>query len=267
MSTTARELHDELRRVVANPDAQAAERVGAFEAYFRQACVEGNSPDALSNRSPDEVERFWSRTVPGPDGHTYWTGGKSFKRNDGRQRVPRRWVWEHTTGDKLAPTTDVFTSCGEQSCVTFAHLTVGRSTSRQWYRDETIIGRLQVFAMRLGRTPSRNEWRVERLLPTDTVVARRFGSWSRFVRAAGLPPYVSQQEHEATYDDATLVQGLRELAALLGHPPTSQDWQRHRDWAKSRGYPTDRKTIQRRIGNAPGRGSWDRALKRAGVIE
>ena len=127
-----------------------------WERRFREEVAAGRSPDALSRYSHDEAERFWSRTVPGPDGHTYWIGGKEFRRNDGSHVVPRRWVWRNTHGP-IPARRMVYTTCGEPRCVTLGHLAAEDRSGRQ-FTDEQLIGAGQVAALRRGRAPSLRWW-------------------------------------------------------------------------------------------------------------
>ena len=162
-----------------------ARLVQEFEARFRELAAQGRPPDALRQRSPIESERFWARTVPGPDGHTYWTGGRVFTRNDGSTIRPARWVWTQTRGP-VSRRAMVFPTCGESRCVTLDHLDHDVDP-RHAYSDEALIGAGQVATMRRGRPPSLKWWEANIKRPNRKTIIRRFGSWARFLAAIGHP--------------------------------------------------------------------------------
>lgn len=270
MSATAAQLRDELLAVRADPTASNGRRVNAWEAWVRQSNAEGHLPDALRRFCEDEVERFWSYTIPGPSGHTYWDGPQAFIRNGGRSQRPQRWVWEQRHGP-FPSTTDVWAACGEANCVTPEHLEAGRAVSRYAFSDDAIIGAAQVAGMRLGHPPGSAWWR-RNARPEPKVIIQRFGSWERFLRAAGFDAkaverHMAGRGRVITYDEQQLVEALRALAAKIGHTPSSEDWYRHRDWARAHGYPRSPNTFRERIGGGTwrGGGSWIAALKRAGL--
>lgn len=228
-----------------------------YSAWFNAASRAGNRPDALRIYSPDEAERFWARTVPGPDGHTYWTGPAEFTRNAGavpHDVRPRRWVWAREHGP-IPTTTDVWTTCGEKNCVTLGHLAAGRTDRRLWFRDEQMLGRIQVVALQLGHTPTSNEWVALGEHPTLNVYKTRFGGWPKACRAAGVAPPGNER---GRVNEETCGTALRALAAHLGHAPSREDYRRERDWLASRGHPTSPATIRKRFAFP-----WAQALKKA----
>jgi Homing endonuclease associated repeat len=166
---------------VAVPGAAAA-----FERRFREEVAAGRSPDALRRYTEDEVERFWSRTIAGLDGHVYWDGPRDgFICNDGRKRMAARWVWQRRHGGaQLTRDVSVVAVCGERNCIAPGHLALVVRARR--YTDEQAIGAAQVWAMRNGRPPSTRDWDAERLKPCRNTITARFGSWPRFLAAAGL---------------------------------------------------------------------------------
>src|SRR6266536_1357098 len=165
MSATLTELRDDFQAVrEARREGRAInvqQRV-AFERYFRAAAAADQPLDALSRRSANEVERFWAQTIPGVDGHIYWDGPQSFRRNDGKCRRPQRWVWEQHYRRPLSRYIDVWTTCGEKNCIAALHLAAGRNDARRRYTDEQLLGYLQVAAMRLGHTPRAQWWEKQR---------------------------------------------------------------------------------------------------------
>jgi hypothetical protein len=161
-----------------------ARLVNEWEARFRELAAQGRPPDALRQHSLDESERFWANTVPGPDGHTYWTGGKEFRRNTGVGITPQRWVWKRAHGD-ISNRVSVFPTCGERHCVTLDHLDAAPLHDRRHYTDDQLIGAGQVAAMRLGRMPGMAWWDAHIKSPNRKTILRRFGSWPRFRRLVG----------------------------------------------------------------------------------
>lgn len=181
-----RELRAEWRRVREQHGRRSERTREAFETLFRAAIASGRPLDMLRRHSPDEQERFFARTVPGDDEHVYWDGAKDgFRTNDGRRRKPVRWWWAHL-GRPLVQTDDLIPTCDAVGCIHPDHHRRGRSERRQWYSDTAMIGRLQVEAMRLGRAPTTEHWRAAGLNPVTGVYKRRFGSWAKALRAAGL---------------------------------------------------------------------------------
>lgn len=232
-----------------------ARRVQEFERRFREAAAAGNPPDALWRFTSDEVERFWSRVIPGLDGHCYWNGGHVFRRNDDRYRKPARWVWEQAYGP-LESTVAVRSFCGEPNCVTPEHLEI---VPRHTVNLREAIGRVQVVALQLGHPPAATWWKRRKMLPNVGTIQSRFGGWAEFLRAAGLDP-AAVPRPEAKYSERTLIEGLRLLARRLGRAPAGLDWNRNRDWLRELGYPSELKTVKRGLG-----GTWAEALRRAGL--
>ena len=111
--------YHELRDAGASP----MRRREAYNDWFRQSCREGRRPSALRTNSPDETERFWAWTVPGPDGHVYWTGPQSFRKNNTTQCRPQRWTWAKS-GRPLNAYIEIANTCGEPNCVTVEHMRV-----------------------------------------------------------------------------------------------------------------------------------------------
>lgn len=249
MSVTAFELKTAMREARETGESPLR-RMLAFEAWFAQACREGHPPDILRRSSPIESERFWARTVPGPDGHLYWTGGHDFWRNateTPRSCRPARWVWIREHGP--LPTTDsVIPTCGEPHCVALEHLKCERREGLPAFvPDDRLIGRLQVVAMELGRTPSSRDWVNRGEKPTVFCYQRRWGSWAAAIASAGLPPVIHRMIAERVSPERAL-NSLRAAIADLGHVPLRDEY---RDWCRAD--PDNRvshETIKRRFGMA-----------------
>ena len=230
----------------------------AYERWFNQACADGEPPDQLRRYIADEVERFFARTIQGPDGHVYWDGKAAmpFRRNDGTDRKATWWWWDRVHGPagrgRLDPT------CGERHRINPEHLVFipwSEVGGRDHFSDARILGSLQVVAMRLGHSPTTTEYTAVRAHPVVRIIAARFGGWRRALAAAGLPPPpVSPHSVVAvakwTLDDC--LDALRAGAAEFGGPPSTIWWDhQHRK--------PSRKAIIARFG------SWSEALRKAGV--
>lgn len=233
-------------RELRDAGASAMVRREAYNDWFRQCCAEGRNPSALRIHSPEEAERFWAQTVPGPDGHIYWTGAKIFRTNSGFKTTPRRWAWARTHGS-LSPYTEIENVCGEGNCVNVEHMRIRpRAERRVRFSDDRAIGALQVLALRLGRTPARTDWDAADLPVGATAMQGRFGSWSAFCRKAGLEP----QRASYSLDPATCLEAIRTLTDYLGHPPTQREWKEHHGWLRERGYPTSPNSLKNKLGGS-----------------
>lgn len=158
-----------------------------FEQRFRGAIADGRSPDSLCQFDTDEARRFLSLCAEGAD-HTYWIGPKTgFRDNDRRKRQPRRYAYSLLHGP-IDRWVDVWSTCGERTCIRPTHLEAGRSEARRKWTEERMIGALQVIAMRLGHAPSYMEWERARYNPDMRIIRQRFGNYKGYLRAAGLDP-------------------------------------------------------------------------------
>lgn len=222
--------------------ASAMVRREAYNDWFRQCCKEGRNPSALRIHSPEEVERFWAQTVPGPDGHVYWTGPKTFLTNDGSRKKPQRWAWQ-ASGRALELWTEIDNVCGEPHCVNPEHMRERpRGERRVRLPDERAFGAVQALALRLGHTPSPSEWNDAALRVTAGALERRFGSWGGFCRRAGL-----DWKHPTATDADTCIEAIQALAAKLGEAPNRRTWEANGGWLRERGYPTSATTIRQKL--------------------
>lgn len=216
----------------------------AYNEWFTRCCNDGVPPDALSMYSPDEAERFWARTVSGPDGHIYWVGGLEFKRNDGKERRPQRWAWSKAHGE-LDPMQEIANTCGEANCVNAEHMRLkDRGESRVRFPDHKAFNALKVIALQQGRTPSALDWDTAKPGITSQALIMRFGKWSTFVQRAGLVPRAVQEKATREQCEAAVLA----MAERLGRRPNSGDWDREREWLRENGHPTSSNTISKRIG-------------------
>ncbi len=196
--------------------------------------------------------------IAGIDGHNYWGGPQRFSLDNGRQRHPRWWWYEHLHG-KL-PRGSLKPVCGELHCITPTHQRfVDWFEVRRLYTDEQLIGAVQVMAMRVGYSPTSREYNAQRGRgPTAQIIGQRFGSWGRALKAAGCKPV--QKKNYSSADQC--VAGLRFVAGLIGHPPNTGDYERHETQLREQGLPVTVGTIRKHL--AP---TWAEALENAGLVE
>lgn len=105
-----------------------------------------------------------------------------------------------------------------------ASVDAGRRPRRpaSWSDDE-ILAALRAWAIRHGRAPNSYEWKPgspDR--PSSICVRRRFGSWDRALKRAGLKPNGRRQGRYWTEEEIVLA--LRAWASRHGRAPRSQDW-------------------------------------------
>lgn len=239
------ELH-RVRDVYSRGSSQANE---AFNALCVAAAAAGHPLSALRRHSRVESERFFARTIPGPDGHVYWDGGKTFARNDGTVTVPRRWWWSHIHG-RLDPLDGVvMPTCGDRACINPDHCAKeSRGVNRRHHSDLALVGMVQVVAMRLGRVPTTREWDTLNLGVTYQAVSLRFGTWVTFLRSAGLtpPPRIT---HVTLADCVATVRAAR---AILGRWPMSYaDLHTVKPQLKAAGHVVRDQTLYKHLGHWP----------------
>lgn len=236
--------------------AHRRESAPAYERWFAQACAEGRPPDALLLDSGSDSERFFARTIPGPDGHTYWAlKSFLFALNGGGHRHARWWWYERANGPQ--PRGTLGATCGESHCITPEHQRfVPWSEAQRRFTDEQMIGALQVVALRLGHTPTAVEYQRELGKPSREIISIRFGGWENAVRAAGLEPSPASVHRRGPED---CIAALRHLADYLGHPPTDTEFRQHGAVLRAAGLPPSSTTIRLYLGG------WKQALKKAGL--
>jgi hypothetical protein len=102
---------------------------------------------------------------------------------------------------------------------------------RKLYDRDTLLGHLRDLAERLGRTPTREDLKT-RDGPRGGTYYRRFGSFPRALREAGLEPGHGPRGYEQT----ELLDILRQLAAEVGHAPRAYEADTHPDVPTARTY-------------------------------
>ncbi len=252
---TAAELLSEYR-LMRDAGTGKARLANAYQRYFRQAVAEGNPPDSLQRLTGTEPERFFPQLIAGLDGHNYWDGAATFRLDAGGVRNPRWWWYEHLHGKQ--PKGALSSVCGERHCITPNHQQfVDWSALRRRYTDEQLLGSMQVVAMRLGYTPTKNEYDALRGRgPTSTIIGQRFGSWKRALRAAGIAARPKPQGWTAEQ----CIEGLRFVTKLHGQPPRNNHYRAYAAQLGARNLPSATATILHHLGP-----TWDDALKKAGL--
>ncbi len=93
------------------------------------------------------------------------------------------------------------------------------------WSDQEIIAALQEWAARHGQPPNSCEWITgspDR--PGSLCVRRRFGSWERALKRAGLRPNARAQHR--FWSDAEILAALRAWTKRHGRAPKANDWTR-----------------------------------------
>lgn len=253
-----RELRADLEQAKQIYGRRSSQALAAFQRLMTWSYEIGEPLDGLRQHTGDEIERFFAFTIHGPDGHVYWIGPNVFKRNDRSTRLPIRWWWEHRNGE-IAQKDSVVSFCGERTCINPEHaLFLDASASRRRYTDEAMIGALQVYALRIGKTPTTDEWQQARLAPSMGSYVNRFGSWRNAIRAAGLPPTAIGGQNKASPEK--MIEVLQVLRTYLNRWPSTTDFNRPdvRRFLDSRGLPKARMNVYNHLG------SWAEALRKAG---
>lgn len=248
MSATLHELRTNLTTVRETHGRRSSQAEQAFSELVRTAADNGTPLDGLRHHTANEVERFFSWTIPGIDGHVYWDGPKNFTRNDKRTRTPLRWWWQHRYGN-LADSDDLVLKCGEANCVNPEHAAKERVRGVALrYSDESMLGGLQVLAARLGHSPTTREWDHGGRKPSSTTLIHRFGAWENALSAAGLA-MTTNAFKRATPE--RVLEAIRFARDLVGHWPSWDEYVSCRDQLKAAGLPSTITAAMRIYGSYP----------------
>lgn len=253
-TTNLRELKAELDRVRAVYGRGSSQGAEAYNRLSHEAGKQGHPLDELRRHARDEAERFFAQVVPGPDGHHYWDGPRTFRRNDGHLRAPARWWWAHEHGPITTSTLRVIRTCDDTRCISPGHAKLEHMTAAQRHSDEQLLGALQVVAMRIGHTPNGNEFVRNGGRPTQSIYVSRFGSWENACRAAHLPAPTIRPNYSGP--DGCIA-ALRYLHERLGRWPSTIDLGEHRRELQDRGLPAGETTFRTHLG------LWREAIKAA----
>ena len=215
-------LRAEWRLMVDTYGRRSSHAAEAFEHLLKTSVRVGEPIDGLRHTVRDEVARFFSQVIPGPEKHCYWIGSKyGFLRNDRKSRVPRKWWWEHLHG--VQPTNfDVVATCGDEACINPDHCRGGVGLRHQRYAEEEMLRLLRERASRLGRAPRIKEWDEWRWSPGTFVYRHRFGSWDKALIAAGLTPSFGGEGTKATLELCLL--SVKAAKDVLGRWPNYNEF-------------------------------------------
>jgi hypothetical protein len=223
----------------------------AWNLYFNESERLGYSLTALEEYSPDEEVRFFSRVVWGIDGHAYWTGPRVFAMNGGRSRMPRRWWWERENQTQLKNQVRIWPTCGQAHCIAPTHNVAGAPGPGRRWTDTELIGKLQAYALKHGRSPSRKDWAKAGFEPTTGGFLYYFGSWNKALVSAGL----ELNRNDYTAEDC--LKAIRFARQKLGHWPSHDEFIGLSRELNSRGLPGSMHSIRRN------HGSWMNAKEKA----
>ena len=246
MTTTLHELRQNLSETREQYGRRSSRTAEAFQALVRAAAEAGTPLDGLRHHTENEVERFFSWTIPGVDGHVYWDGAKSFFQNNGTKRTPVRWWFHHKYENLPDSYGDLVNKCGERHCINPEHFAKERARGmlRHW-THERIIGAMQVAAMRLGHTPTSKEWTALGLTPSEETIRARFDNWERATEAAGLPPAEWSSKPRGKTD---VLRGIQLVRKILGKWPTQQEYKTCGAELKAAGLPVTMGSARRHYG-------------------
>jgi len=105
-----------------------------------------------------------------------------------------------------------------------------RSTGRHSHGripDEVLIDELRRLSQAIHRPPKLEEMNT-RGKYSGTTYINHFGSWNNALREAGFEP---QYKSTQPLSEEELLDGLRDLANELGHPPTMREIEHHGDYS------------------------------------
>ena len=114
------------------------------------------------------------------------------------------------------------------------------------YKEEELIRQIQILAEELGKTPTIREFNKDTKTASSMIPINRFGSWNKFLEAAGL------KVNKAELGDEELIQQVLILAKKLGRTPTEREFNRDSETVSATA------TIDRF-------GSWNAFLEAAGL--
>ncbi len=248
MSATLHDLRANLATTRETYGRRSSQAEQAFSELVRCAAANGTPLDGLRHHTANEAERFFSWTIAGVDGHIYWDGPKSFRRNDGMTRTPLRWWWQHKYAN-LDNSDDLVVKCGERNCINPEHATKERirGVARR-FSDESLLGALQVLAQRLGYTPSTKDWERTGRQPSYSTFQHRWGTWENATRAAGLAPIRNVFRRTSAED---VLAGIRLAREIVGHWPSWDEYVSCCDQLKAAGLPSTITAAMRIYGSYP----------------
>lgn len=87
------------------------------------------------------------------------------------------------------------------------------------FSDDELIKQVQTLAAELGKTPTQKEFEKDSRTASIRVIKRHFGSWNKFLQAAGIELNV-----KTDYTNQLLIAQAQMLAKELGRAPTSEEF-------------------------------------------
>lgn len=246
MSTTLHELRTNLVTVRETHGRRSSQAEQAFSELVRAAATNGTPLDGLRHHTVNEVERFFSWTIAGVDGHVYWDGPNRFVMNNGHEMKPRRWWFKHVTGT-LDKGQDLGVQCGEKSCINPEHMAIERLRGyKMRWTDERAISAFQVVVMRLGYTPTNREWDRRHFSPSSFTLSQKFGGWFDICRRAGVS--LPARTTTAKSDPESVLEALRFAKRLVGNWPTRDEFEKCRQQLHDAGLPSSATTVRKTMG-------------------
>lgn len=90
-----------------------------------------------------------------------------------------------------------------------------------------IIKALQEIARKLGHSPTKSEYKANRIkdMPSEKAISRNFNSWADALKAAGLKPCKCSHT-ERKYSDEEIRKALVAVANRIGHAPSRNEYRR-----------------------------------------
>lgn len=126
--------------------------------------------------------------------------------------------------------------------------------------DEELLDEIRRVAEVVGHTPSGSEMNKYGEC-SKSACSRRFGSWNQAKEAAGLEQTApgdsstqidyDEREFDNVYSDEGLLADLREVAEIVGYPPSRSEYNEHGQYSYA--------TFEKRFG------SWTSAIENAGL--
>lgn len=135
------------------------------------------------------------------------------------------------------------------------------------FSDEHCMMAVRLLALRLRRPPMSIDWRAHGCRPGASIVFGRWRGWDRFLVAAGVPAppanngYQRSNGHRKYWTTERVIAGMRAVKEELGHFPRNN----HGYYPLKKGRDDWPCAVYIFALGGPGRGSWRRALIRAGL--
>lgn len=208
LRTRMKSLIEELGKAPTQAEAKDATREGkipevsAYVRYFgtwnKAIEAAGCEPNLVHRRPKQEFIRLLKRLA------------KRLKRS------PTISDWQEYRGESNLPDFQAFISSFGSwgKALEAARLTPNIT----YYEDKELKQLLKALAKKLGHTPTREELYQESGYPSGMVFEKRFGSWNKALRAAGLTP-----KSRKDYTRQELIKQLQDLGKRLGRTPITQD--------------------------------------------